>query len=109
MAVRLLKAGERAGYRCSAQRCLEIEPLVEARGEVAAEGVAGADRIDRLDLQPLGARDHAIADCDDAIAAERDDQGLPGFGIAGVSARPRGRRPPCFPARPAARTRFHWQ
>ena len=46
-----LQAGERAGRGGAAQRLLERQAGVEPGAEIAAERVAGADRVDRRDLQ----------------------------------------------------------
>ena len=48
-----LEAGERAGDGGAAQRILQLHAVCQRRGEIAAERVARADRVDRLDLQPL--------------------------------------------------------
>ena len=46
-----LQAGERAGGGGAAQRLFERQAGRQARAEIAAEGVAGADRVDRRDLE----------------------------------------------------------
>src|SRR5829696_7541895 len=45
-----LRAGEACRGGCQLERRRERQALGKAGREVAAEGVAGADRVDRLDL-----------------------------------------------------------
>ena len=82
-----LQAGERAGGGRAAQRLFQRQAGIEPGAEIAAERVAGADRVDRRDLQRRDGKIALRRGGDDALAAKRDDDGAAGALDEGAHAR----------------------
>ena len=77
----MLQAGERARYSGTTQRCGKVQPLIEARRQIAGECVASTHRINRHNLEALRARKCPFTDSRDTIGPKRHHEALPGLAV----------------------------